>query len=67
MLSVAVSPTGGIIASGSKDRTVRLWAPNMYRPLPSPTIFPASLLARLHLTSEAVRVGVCAVQRGGRR
>jgi centriolar protein POC1 len=29
VLSVAISNTGGIIASGSKDRTVRIWAPNM--------------------------------------
>ena len=36
VLSCAVSSTGGIIASGSKDRTVRLWAPNMSAPDPSP-------------------------------
>jgi centriolar protein POC1 len=29
VLSVAITPTGGIIATGSKDRTVRLWAPNI--------------------------------------
>ncbi len=29
VLSVAISKDKGIIASGSKDRTVRLWAPHM--------------------------------------
>lgn len=49
VLSVAIAGERGIIASGAKDRTVRLWAPHMYGtsppkdPLPPPSTPPLSL------------------------
>jgi WD40 repeat protein len=36
VLSVAFSPGGGILASGSDDKTIRLWDLKTYKPLDSP-------------------------------
>ena len=37
MYSVAYDKINGLIASGSKDKTIRLWHPTVYEPAATPT------------------------------